>query len=171
MFFCFCCAHVSGEAIVSTLTKLRGLRGRTVVIKYGGHAMGSPAARASFASDVALLQASAVRCVVVHGGGPVIASLLGKLDIPTAFVDGMRVTDAAAVEAAEMALSGLLNKRTVHEIGLAGGRAIGLSGKDDQLLRCASQLPPRSAPTCVKLTSSLIQVRAAGPEAGLGWGP
>jgi len=98
--------------------------------------MGSEDARMSFAKDVALLQAASVRVIVVHGGGPMIAEMLAKLNIPTEFVDGMRVTDADTVEVAEMVLSGKLNKRTVHEIGLAGGSAVGLSGKDDQLLCC-----------------------------------
>lgn len=98
--------------------------------------MGSPEARASFAKDIALLQSASIRVVVVHGGGPMIASMLDKLDIPTEFVNGMRVTDEATVEVAEMVLSGLLNKRTVHEIGLAGGSAVGLSGKDSQLIEC-----------------------------------
>jgi len=125
-----------GEVLVSALTNLKSLAYETVVVKYGGHAMGSPEARASFAKDIALLQGASVRVVVVHGGGPMIASMLAKLDIPTEFVNGMRVTDQATVEVAEMVLSGSVNKRTVHEIGLAGGSAVGLSGKDDGLLKC-----------------------------------
>lgn len=103
--------------------------------------MGSPEARASFARDIALLQSASVRCVVVHGGGPMIADLLKRLDLPTKFVNGMRVTDEATVEVAEMVLSGLLNKRTVHEIGLAGGFAVGLSGKDSNLMKCVPLSP------------------------------
>jgi hypothetical protein len=123
-----------GELLASCLGNLQELAYETVVIKYGGHAMGEPEARASFARDVALLQAASVRCVVVHGGGPMIAELLAKLEIPTRFEQGLRVTDEATVEVAEMVLSGKLNKRTVAEIGAAGGSAIGLSGKDDKLL-------------------------------------
>jgi acetylglutamate kinase len=88
------------------LTGLKALAFETVVIKYGGHAMGSDAARASFAKDVALLQAASVRVVVVHGGGPMIADLLQRLNISTSFVNGMRVTDQATVDVAEMVLCG-----------------------------------------------------------------
>ena len=103
--------------------------------------MGTHEARASFAKDVALLQAASVRCVVVHGGGPMIAELLDKLGIETRFEAGLRVTDEATVEVAEMVLSGKLNKRTVAEIGQAGGAAIGLSGKDDKLMCCRPVKP------------------------------
>jgi acetylglutamate kinase len=134
-------ANGEGEVLMKALTKLKVLAHETVVVKYGGHAMGEPEARASFAKDVALLQAANIKVVVVHGGGPMIADLLKRLDLPSKFVDGMRVTDQATVEVAEMVLSGLLNKRTVHEIGIAGGSAIGLSGKDNNLILC-TQLNP-----------------------------
>lgn len=130
-----------GEVLASCLGKLQDLAYETVVIKYGGHAMGTHEARASFAKDVALLQAASVRCVVVHGGGPMIAELLDKLGIETRFEAGLRVTDEATVEVAEMVLSGKLNKRTVAEIGQAGGSAIGLSGKDDKLMCCRPVKP------------------------------
>ncbi len=108
----------------------------TVVIKLGGHAMGSDAAMEDFARDVALMQQVGVNPVVVHGGGPMINAMLEKLDITSEFVNGKRVTDHATVEVVEMVLSGLVNKRIVQAINRQGGSAIGLSGKDANLMVC-----------------------------------
>ena len=108
----------------------------TVVIKLGGHAMGSDEGIASFARDVVLMRQVGVNPVVVHGGGPMITAMLERLKIKSDFVGGKRVTDAATMEVVEMVLSGSVNKRIVQAIGAAGGRAVGLSGKDANLVTC-----------------------------------
>ncbi|MEM1079144.1 MAG: acetylglutamate kinase [Pseudomonadota bacterium] len=107
-----------------------------VVVKFGGHAMGDAEALASFARDIVLMRQVGVNPVIVHGGGPMINDMLAKLDIKSEFVKGKRVTDAATVEVVEMVLSGLVNKRLVQAINGEGGRAIGLSGKDANLIVC-----------------------------------
>lgn len=107
-----------------------------VVIKLGGHAMGSDEALADFARDVVLLRLCGVNPVVVHGGGPQINKLLDKLEIKSDFVNGKRVTDEATVEVVEMVLSGTVNKKIVQAIQGQGGKAVGLSGKDSNLMIC-----------------------------------
>ncbi|MGY3437920.1 MULTISPECIES: acetylglutamate kinase [unclassified Marinovum] len=107
-----------------------------VVIKLGGHAMGSDEAMEEFARDVVLMQQVGVNPVVVHGGGPMINAMLDKLGIESSFVNGKRVTDKATVEVVEMVLSGLVNKRIVQAINAQGGKAVGLSGKDANLIVC-----------------------------------
>ncbi len=107
-----------------------------VVVKLGGHAMGSDEAMESFARDIVLLQQVGVNPVIVHGGGPMINAMLKKLDITSEFVDGKRVTDAATMEVVEMVLSGVVNKRIVQAINAQGGKAVGLSGKDANLMTC-----------------------------------
>ncbi|MCV2891124.1 acetylglutamate kinase [Ruegeria aquimaris] len=107
-----------------------------VVIKLGGHAMGSDEGMESFARDVVLLRQVGVNPVVVHGGGPMINAMLDKLGIQSEFVNGKRVTDAATVEVVEMVLSGVVNKRIVQAINRQGGKAVGLSGKDANLMVC-----------------------------------
>lgn len=108
----------------------------TVVIKFGGNAMGDDEAMQSFARDIVLMQQVGVNPVVVHGGGPMINELLARLDIRSEFVKGKRVTDAATIEVVEMVLSGRVNKRIVQAINAEGGRAVGLSGKDANLMVC-----------------------------------
>lgn len=112
-----------------------------VVIKLGGHAMGSDEAMASFARDVVLMRQVGVNPVIVHGGGPMINQMLEKLDIKSEFVDGKRVTDAATMEVVEMVLSGTVNKRIVLAINAQGGKAVGLSGKDAKMISCAAANP------------------------------
>ncbi|SLN38129.1 Acetylglutamate kinase [Pseudoruegeria aquimaris] len=112
-----------------------------VVIKFGGHAMGSDEAMESFARDIVLLQQVGVNPVIVHGGGPMINELLAKLDIRSEFVNGKRVTDQATVEVVEMVLSGRVNKRIVQAINAQGGKAVGLSGKDANLMICEQTDP------------------------------
>ena len=121
--------------LTDALPFMRRYSGKTVVVKYGGHAMGDDALASEFAHDVTLLKQVGINPVVVHGGGPQIGSMLKRLAIETEFVDGLRVTDAPTMEVAEMVLSGLLNKRIVAGINAAGGRAVGLSGKDANLIR------------------------------------
>jgi len=107
-----------------------------VVIKFGGHAMGDAEAMASFARDVVLVQQVGANPVIVHGGGPMINEMLARLGVRSEFVDGKRVTDAATVDVVEMVLSGMVNKRIVQAINAQGGRAVGLSGKDANLMVC-----------------------------------
>jgi acetylglutamate kinase len=128
-------------ATASTLNKalpyLQRYADATVVIKLGGHAMGSDEAMDEFARDVVLMRQVGVNPVVVHGGGPMINAMLERLAITSDFVNGKRVTDAATMEVVEMVLSGLVNKRIVQAINAQGGRAVGLSGKDGGMVRCA----------------------------------
>ncbi|MDA7430416.1 acetylglutamate kinase [Primorskyibacter aestuariivivens] len=112
-----------------------------VVIKLGGHAMGSDEAMEEFARDVVLMQQVGVNPVIVHGGGPMINAMLDKLGITSTFVNGKRVTDKATVEVVEMVLSGLVNKRLVQAINGQGGKAVGLSGKDANLIVCDQTNP------------------------------
>ena len=107
----------------------------TIVIKYGGHAMGAEDLAKAFARDIVLLEQTAINPVVVHGGGPQIGRMLDKLKIESKFVDGLRVTDEATVEIVEMVLSGSINKQIVAAINAVGGQAVGLSGKDANLIR------------------------------------
>src|ERR1043166_9551129 len=122
------------ETLVEALPYLPPHAGRTFVIKYGGHAMGDPALAHDFAQDVVLLQAVGINPVVVHGGGPQSGAMLTKLGIQSSFVDGMRVTDRETAEVAEMVLSGTINNELVGWIAAAGGKALGLSGKDAGLV-------------------------------------
>ena len=124
----------AAKTISEALPSLRRFSGRTFVIKYGGHAMGDTSLAENFAKDVVLLKQVGINPVVVHGGGPQIAKMLERLNIESRFVDGLRVTDAAAIEVVEMVLSGTINKQIVSTINAAGGTAVGLSGKDGKLL-------------------------------------
>ncbi len=120
----------------SALPYLQRYDDAIVVIKLGGHAMGSDEAMESFARDVVLMRHVGVNPVIVHGGGPMINAMLDKLDIQSEFVNGKRVTDQATVEVVEMVLSGMVNKRIVQAINRQGGTAVGLSGKDANLMTC-----------------------------------
>ena len=122
------------ETLVEALPYLQRYAGRTFVVKYGGHAMGDAELARDFAEDVVLLKAVGINPVVVHGGGPQIGAMLKKLGVESQFVDGLRVTDKATAEVAEMVLSGGINKEIVRWIAGAGGKAIGLSGKDGGLV-------------------------------------
>ena len=122
------------ETLVEALPYLQRYAGKTFVVKYGGHAMGDPAAAMGFARDVVLLKAIGINPVVVHGGGPQIGSMLKRLGVESRFVDGLRVTDAETAHVAEMVLAGSINKEIVGWIGQAGGKAVGLSGKDGRLV-------------------------------------
>ncbi len=112
---------------------MRRHSGQAFVIKYGGHAMGDETVRARFARDVVLLKQVGINPVVVHGGGPQIGAMLERLRIQSEFVDGLRVTNKETAEVVEMVLSGQINKQLVTAIAHAGGRAVGLSGKDANL--------------------------------------
>lgn len=126
----------TARTLSEALPYLQRYTGAVVVVKFGGNAMGDDEAMAAFARDIVLMRQVGVNPVVVHGGGPMINDLLKRLNIESSFVRGKRVTDQATVEVVEMVLTGLVNKRIVQAIMDEGGRAVGLSGKDDDLMVC-----------------------------------
>ena len=131
----------TARTLSEALPYLQRYAGAIVVVKFGGNAMGNTDAMAEFARDVVLMRQVGVNPVVVHGGGPMINDLLARLGIKSEFVHGKRVTDKATVEVVEMVLTGLVNKRIVQAIMDEGGRAVGLSGKDDDLMVCVAEKP------------------------------
>jgi acetylglutamate kinase len=131
----------TAKMLSEALPYLQRYSGAVVVVKFGGNAMGDDAAMAEFARDIVLMRQVGVNPVVVHGGGPMINEMLDKLGIKSEFVRGKRVTDKATVQVVEMILSGLVNKRIVQAIMDAGGRAVGISGKDDDLMVCEADDP------------------------------
>jgi acetylglutamate kinase len=122
------------ETLTEALPYMQRYAGETFVVKYGGHAMGNPELAHDFAEDVVLLKAVGINPIVVHGGGPQIGAMLKTLGVESTFIDGLRVTDAETAKVAEMVLSGAINKEIVSWIGRAGGRAVGISGKDGRLV-------------------------------------
>ena len=120
--------------LIEALPFMRRYSGKTILIKFGGHAMGKADYLNAFATDIALLDQVGARPVVVHGGGPQIGDMLKKLQIESSFIDGLRVTDEATISVVEMVLAGGINKALVAAIAGAGGRAVGVSGKDGGLL-------------------------------------
>jgi acetylglutamate kinase len=120
--------------LAEALPYMRQFNGQRFVIKYGGHAMGDTTLASAFARDIVLLKQVGIEPVIVHGGGPQIGAMLERLKIKSEFIDGLRVTDEATVEIVEMVLSGSINKQIVSSINAAGGRAVGLSGKDGGLM-------------------------------------
>jgi acetylglutamate kinase len=124
----------TARVLVEALPYILRYDGRTIVVKYGGHAMEGAAASENFAQDIVLMKQTGIAPVVIHGGGPQIGALLKRLAIPSTFVDGLRVTDKPTMEVVEMVLSGTINKQIVTGINSAGGRAVGLSGKDGNLV-------------------------------------
>ena len=131
---------LKAAVLSAALPYMRRHAGRTVVVKYGGHAMEDSAGGQSFAHDVVLLKQVGIHPVVVHGGGPQIGEMLRRLGIESRFVDGLRVTDAATMEIVEMVLAGTINKSIVAAVNSAGGRAVGLCGKDGGLIRAKKLL-------------------------------
>ena len=131
----------TARTLSEALPYLQRYAGAIVVVKFGGNAMGDEDAMAEFARDIVLMRQVGVNPVVVHGGGPMINDLLARLGIKSEFVRGKRVTDKATVEVVEMVLTGLVNKRIVQAIMDEGGRAVGLSGKDDDLMVCVADDP------------------------------
>ncbi|HEX4111516.1 MAG TPA: acetylglutamate kinase [Stellaceae bacterium] len=128
-------AHSKAATLAAALPYLKRYAGKTFVVKYGGHAMGEEELGKLFAVDVVLLKQVGLNPIVVHGGGPQIGAMLERLKIKSSFIDGLRVTDRETVEIVEMVLSGSINKAIAAAINGAGGRAIGLSGKDASLIR------------------------------------
>ena len=123
------------ETLIEALPYIQAFAGKTVVVKYGGHAMQDPALEDDFARDIVLLAAVGIHPIVVHGGGPQIAKVLGQLGIETRFHEGLRVTDERTMDVVEMVLTGLVNGAIVRRINTFGGNAVGLSGKDGNLIR------------------------------------
>jgi acetylglutamate kinase len=124
------------ETLTEALPYMQRYAGETFVVKYGGHAMGDPEAARDFAEDVVLMKMVGINVVVVHGGGPQIGAMLKKLGVESKFVNGLRVTDKETAQIAEMVLAGSINKEIVGWIAGAGGRAVGISGKDAGLVLC-----------------------------------
>jgi len=124
------------ETLVEALPYMQRYAGKTFVVKYGGHAMGDPEAARDFAEDVVLMKAVGINVIVVHGGGPQIGAMLKRLGVESQFIGGLRVTDKETAQIAEMVLAGSINKEIVSWIAGAGGRAVGISGKDGGLVLC-----------------------------------
>lgn len=152
----------TARTLSSALPYLQRYDDATVVIKLGGHAMGSQEGLESFARDVVLMRMVGVNPVVVHGGGPQINDLLKRLDIKSEFRGGKRVTDAATMEVVEMVLSGLVNKQIVQAINAQGGKAVGISGKDANLMVCTQTDPDLGlVGTPVKMNPDFLRSLAA----------
>jgi acetylglutamate kinase len=124
----------TGRVLIEALPYILNYDQKTIVVKYGGNAMTGDGGTDDFSQDIVLMKQTGIDPVVVHGGGPQIGAMLKKMDINSTFIDGLRVTDAAAVEIVEMVLTGSINKQIVTAINAAGGRAVGLSGKDGNLV-------------------------------------
>jgi acetylglutamate kinase len=130
------------EVLVEALPYIRRFAQSTIVLKYGGSAMSDPSLRASFARDVVLLKYIGLRPVIVHGGGPQIGRTLERLGIQSTFIDGLRVTDDQTMDVVEMVLGGTVNREIVALIQRAGGRAIGLTGSDGDMIRVTRRTSP-----------------------------
>ena len=126
--------QVQANILAEALPHMLHYDNQTIIVKYGGHAMGDPALAAAFAQDIVMLKLAGVNPIVVHGGGPQIAGMLKRLEIKSEFVNGLRVTDKPTVEVVEMVLAGLINKDLVTSINRQGGKAVGISGKDANLM-------------------------------------
>ncbi len=131
---------ITAQTLSEALPYLQRYDGSTIVIKFGGHAMGNSEAMKKFARDVVLMKQCNVHPVIVHGGGPMINEMLDRLKIPSEFIDGKRVSNAEVVEVVEMVLAGRINKGIVQAINAEGGQAVGLSGKDANLMICEKDL-------------------------------
>ena len=136
--------NMTSQVLTEALPYIRRFHGTTVVIKYGGNAMTEAALKDSFAADVVLMKLVGINPVVVHGGGPQIGELLSRLNIESTFINGMRVTDSATMDVVQMVLGGLVNPEIVSLINTHGGRAVGVTGKDGNLIQ-AEKMPMTSA--------------------------
>jgi acetylglutamate kinase len=136
----------TARTLSEALPYLQRYDGKTIVVKFGGHAMGDATSMDRFARDIVLMKQCGVQPVVVHGGGPQIGQMLERLQIKSEFVDGLRVTCADTVEVVEMVLAGSINKRIVSAINAQGGKAVGLCGKDANLIVCEKALKRKMDP-------------------------
>jgi acetylglutamate kinase len=154
--------------LTEALPYIQRYHGSTLVIKYGGNAMVEEDLENAFARDIVLLKLVGMNPVVVHGGGPQIGSLLERLSIPTRFVDGMRVTDAETMDVVEMVLGGLVNQDLVSLINKHGGRAVGITGKDGNLIRARKLTLTRSDPSLA--VPEIIDIGHVGEVAAVNTG-
>jgi len=138
-------AHDIASVLIEALPYIQRFKGKTVVVKFGGNAMVDEALKHSFARDIVLMKLVGINPIVVHGGGPQIGELLLKLGKTSDFVNGMRVTDSETMDVVEMVLGGLVNKEIVNLINRSGGKAVGLTGKDGDLIR-AKKITMKSSP-------------------------
>lgn len=159
----------SAMQVASVLNKalpyIQRFSGTTIVIKYGGNAMENEDLKNSFARDVVLMKLVGMNPIVVHGGGPQIGELLGRLNIESHFVDGMRVTNAETMDVVEMVLGGLVNKEIVSLINRNGGKAIGLTGKDANFIRARKLNVAQPSPEVLK--SEIIDIGHVGEVAAI----
>jgi acetylglutamate kinase len=139
-------AETTAQVISRALPYIQRFTGKTVVVKYGGNAMGDDKLKESFARDIVLMKLVGINPVVVHGGGPQIGELLDRLSIKSEFVDGMRVTDSKTMDVVEMVLGATVNKEIVNMIGAAGGKAFGVTGKDGQLIKAKKLIVSHKTP-------------------------
>ena len=142
----------TGRVLVEALPYILKYDQKTIVVKYGGNAMTGSGGTDDFSQDIVLMKQTGIDPVVVHGGGPQIGAMLKKLDIQSRFIDGLRVTDEAAVEVVEMVLTGSINKHIVTAINAAGGRAVGLSGKDGNMVVAKKLALTKTDPVSGKVT-------------------
>jgi len=142
----------TGRVLVEALPYILKYDQKTIVVKYGGNAMTGSGGTDDFSQDIVLMKQTGIDPVVVHGGGPQIGAMLKKLDIQSRFIDGLRVTDEAAVEVVEMVLTGSINKHIVTAINAAGGRAVGLSGKDGNMVVARKLALTKTDPVSGKVT-------------------
>ncbi len=133
------------RVLSEALPYIQQFTGKTIVIKFGGNAMVDEKLKAGLARDVVMMKLVGINPVIVHGGGPQIGNLLTELGIKSHFVDGMRVTDSKTMDVVEMVLGGAVNKEIVHLINQAGGKAVGVTGKDGQLIKAQKLKLPRNA--------------------------
>ncbi len=132
------------EVLIEALPYIKKFKGKTMLIKYGGNAMTDPALKSSFARDIVLMKLVGINPILVHGGGPQVGALLERLGKKTNFIEGLRVTDHETMEVVEMVLGGLINKEIVNLITQHGGKAVGLSGKDGNLIQAKKMIVKRN---------------------------
>jgi acetylglutamate kinase len=153
------------KVLTEALPYIQRFTGKIIVIKYGGHAMVEEALKHGFARDVVLMKLVGLNPVIVHGGGPQIGQLLSELKIESSFVDGMRVTDSKTMDVVQMVLGGLVNQDIVSLINSSGGKAVGLTGKDANLIRARKMLIERSTPEVT--TPEIIDIGHVGSVVGI----
>lgn len=151
--------------LMEALPYIQRYSGKTIVVKYGGNAMTEPALQKSFARNIVLLKQVGINPVVVHGGGPQIGNLLKQIGKESRFIDGMRVTDSETMDVVQMVLGGLVNKQIVNMINQAGGRAIGLTGKDGNMIRARKLMLERKA--AENQPSEIIDLGHVGEVTGI----
>ena len=163
-------ARDTAGVLIEALPYIRDFAGATIVVKYGGNAMVDDECKRAFARDVVLMKLVGMNPIVVHGGGPQIGEVLDKLNIPTKFVDGMRVTDSATMDVVQMVLGGLVNKDIVSLLNTAGGRAVGITGKDADLIRARKLTRTRQGVGNTDVAPEIIDIGHVGEVADVNGG-